>query len=57
MDCIVVSFRGSLTSLLTLDVTIKNQTSPLMVALSKTTASLALSFSGDLKKVHYPTLT
>ena len=59
MDCSTLGTneKAQLLSLLTLDVTIKNQTSPLMVALSKTTASLALNFSGELKKVHYPTLT
>lgn len=38
----------------TLDVTIAGKRSPLMVALSQTTASLYKCFSGELRKVVYP---
>ncbi|MFA5834780.1 MAG: type II CRISPR-associated endonuclease Cas1 [Bacteroidota bacterium] len=41
-------------SVLTLDVTINESTSPLMVALSQTTASLAECFAGERKTIKYP---
>ncbi len=39
----------------TLDVIINGKRSPLMVAVSQTTASLYKCFSGDLRKIAYPT--
>lgn len=48
--------KARLLQLLTEDVQMKEQTSPLMVALSKTTASLAQCFEGGRKKIHYPAL-
>ncbi len=41
----------------TLDVIINGKRSPLMVAVSQTTASLYKCFSGELRKIAYPTLS
>lgn len=46
--------KAHLLSLLTEDVSINSQTSPLMVALAKTTASLAKCFEGTQRKILYP---
>ncbi|MBR1652655.1 MAG: type II CRISPR-associated endonuclease Cas1 [Alloprevotella sp.] len=46
--------KARLLSIPTLDVTIGGQRSPLMVAATTTTASLAKCFSGELRKVSYP---
>ncbi len=43
-----------LLTVLTLDVSINNSISPLMVALSQTTASLAECFAGERKTIKYP---
>ncbi|MFW5778233.1 MAG: type II CRISPR-associated endonuclease Cas1 [Bacteroidota bacterium] len=40
----------------TLDVKIKNATSPLMVGMQRTTASLMECFEGNMKKINYPEL-
>jgi len=48
--------KAKLLTLLTLDTELNGQTSPLMVALSKTTASLAKCFEGTIRKIHYPEL-
>ncbi len=41
----------------TIDVEIENESSPLFVAVQKTTASLAKFYSGETKKLAYPVLT
>lgn len=48
--------KTKLLSILTVDTMLKDQTSPLMVALSKTTASLAKCFDGSMRKISYPVL-
>jgi len=42
--------------LLTTDIVLENTTRPLMLGLSQTTASLSRCFSGEQKKLSYPTL-
>lgn len=58
MDCsdLGKSEKQELLKLLTLDVHIDQQTSPLMLGLAKTTASLAKCFEGSSKKIKYPEL-
>lgn len=46
--------KAKLLTLLTMDTKMNGQASPLMVALSKTTASLAKCFEGTSRKIHYP---
>ena len=46
--------KGSLLTLPTMDVIINDQRSPLMIAASTTTASLAKCYSGELRKISYP---
>lgn len=48
--------KAKLLSLLTLDVKIGEQTSPLMIALAKSTSSLAKCFEGSSRKINYPEL-
>lgn len=48
------SIKARLLSIPVIDVSINNQRSPLMVAVSQTTASLAKCFMGDLRKISYP---
>lgn len=48
------SAKLRLLSIPVLDVEIDGHTSPLMVAVSTTTASLAKCFGGDLRKIVYP---
>jgi CRISP-associated protein Cas1 len=58
-DCPEVLEKQHKTKLLTiptLDIFIKKQTRPLMVGLQDTTASLAKCFSGELKKIIYPSI-
>ncbi|CAG4992780.1 hypothetical protein DYBT9275_01035 [Dyadobacter sp. CECT 9275] len=38
------------------DITIDNQTSPLMVDLQRTTALLVKCYEGSLRKISYPTI-
>jgi CRISP-associated protein Cas1 len=47
-------FKAQLLTIPVLDVIINQQTSPLMIALQQTTASLAKCFLGELRKVSYP---
>ncbi len=56
LDCLELGKpeKAELLSLLTTDVLMQGQKSPLMVALSKTTSSLAKCFEGELNKIHYP---
>ena len=46
--------KRSLLTIPTLEVRINGQRSPLMVAASQTTASLARCFSGEIRKLTYP---
>jgi len=46
--------KKELLSVLTVDVLIQEQRSPLMVALSKTSSSLAKCFEGEINKIQYP---
>jgi CRISPR-associated protein Cas1 len=57
MDCLELgkTEKAALLKILTKDVIINEQTSPLMVALSKTTASLAKCFEGTKRNILYPT--
>ncbi len=48
--------KTSLLIIPTLDVTIKGKRSPLMIAATQTTASLAKCYSGELRKIEYPEL-
>lgn len=47
--------KAKLLSIPVLDVTISGKRSPLMIAVSQTTASLAKCFEGEMRKICYPT--
>jgi CRISP-associated protein Cas1 len=51
------ALKTRLLSIPTIDVTIKNERSPLMVAMSITTASLQRCFEGKTRKIIYPNFT
>lgn len=51
---ITTSIKTKLLGIPVLDVIINGQRSPLMIAVSQTTASLAKCFSGEIRKVFYP---
>ena len=53
---VTTEIKRSLLSIPTLEVRINGQRSPLMVAASQTTASLARCFSGECRKLSYPEL-
>ncbi len=53
---LTTEIKLKLVSILTVDVKLAGQTRPLMVALSNTTASLSKCFSGERKKIIYPTI-
>lgn len=55
-DCsnLTTDIKRQLLSIPVIDVTIKGQKRPLMIAASQTTASLYKCFSGELRKVDYP---
>ena len=46
--------KALLLTIPTLDVVINGKRSPLMIAASQTTASLARCFAGEIRRVHYP---
>lgn len=46
--------KSQLLTIPTLDVVINNKRSPLMIAASQTTASLARCFSGEIRRMYYP---
>ena len=46
--------KSQLLTIPVIDVTIQNKSSPLMIAVSQTTASLYKCFAGELRKIHYP---
>lgn len=50
------SIKTKLLSIASQDILIDKQTSPLMVGLQKTTASLAKCFEGSIRKISYPIL-
>ena len=49
--------KGQLLNILVLDVIINNKRSPLMIAVQKTTASLAQCFMGEVRRIKYPTFS
>ena len=53
-DEINTEIKRDLLTIPTLEVVIGGQRSPLMVAVSSTTASLAKCYSGELRKIAYP---
>lgn len=53
---ITTDIKRNLLTIPTLDVVIGGQRSPLMVAVSQTTASLARCFAGEARKITYPVL-
>ena len=53
-DEITTDIKRDLLTIPTLEVVIGGQRSPLMVAVSSTTASVAKCYSGDLRKIAYP---
>lgn len=48
--------KSELLTIPTLDVVVKGKRSPLMVAASQTTASLAKCFEGEIRKIDYPVM-
>jgi CRISPR-associated protein Cas1 len=50
------SIKKQLLSIGTVDVVIDDKSSPLMVAMQRTTASLARCFEGEARKILYPTI-
>lgn len=48
--------KAELLTIPTLDVTINGKRSPLMIAASQTTASLARCFIGEIRRISYPTM-
>lgn len=48
--------KAKLLSLPTIDVEIEEQTSPLMIAMQRTTSSLMKCFTGELRKISFPKL-
>jgi CRISPR-associated protein Cas1 len=50
------SIKKELLQIPTLDVEIDGQKSPLMIAVQRTTASLAKCYTGEIRKILYPTL-
>ena len=53
---LTVAFKQELLSIPVLDVTINGQRSPLMIAVGQTTPSLYKCFSGESRKIIYPTI-
>lgn len=53
-EVLTKEWKASLLSIPTLEVKIGGKRSPLMVAVSQTTASLYKCFSGEQRKVSYP---
>lgn len=56
MDDIYIDVKRELLQIPTLDVKIEGKRSPLMVAASVTTSSLAKCYAGELKMLNYPTV-
>lgn len=53
---LTTNIKLEILKLLTIDIIMENTTRPLMLGLSQTTASLSRCFSGEQKKLSYPTL-
>ena len=53
---LTTEIKSRLLTIPILDVTIENRRSPLMIAATRTTASLAACFAGETRKVAYPVL-
>jgi CRISPR-associated protein Cas1 len=53
---VTTAIKSRLLTIPTLEVNISGQRSPLMVAASQTTASLARCFAGEARRITYPTL-
>ena len=53
---LTTNIKLEILKLLTIDIILENTTRPLMLGLSQTTASLSRCFSGEQKKLSYPTL-
>ena len=51
---LTTELKREMLSIPVIDVRINGKRSPLMVAVSQTTASLAKCFSGELRKISYP---
>ena len=56
LDNLNTSLKKQLLQVLTLDVIIEGQRSPLMVGIQRSTASLAKCFLGEQRKINYPEL-
>ena len=54
VDELTTEIKRDLLGIATVDILIKEERSPLMVGLQRTTSSLARCFEGDLKKITYP---
>ncbi|MBP5326488.1 MAG: type II CRISPR-associated endonuclease Cas1 [Bacteroidales bacterium] len=54
-DEITTYIKRQLLTIPTLEVTISGQRSPLMIAVSQTTASLAKCYNGEMRRITYPT--
>lgn len=54
LDELTQDIKAQLLNIPVLDVIINNQRSPLMIAVGQTTASLYKCFSGELRKIKYP---
>jgi CRISPR-associated protein Cas1 len=57
VEALTPELKTQLLKIPALDVEIEEQTSPLLVAMQRTTASLARFYSGESKKIAYPVLT
>lgn len=56
LSTLTTEIKGKLLSIPVLDVTINERRSPLMIAVGMTTASLYKCYSGEIRKIVYPTM-
>jgi CRISPR-associated protein Cas1 len=56
VDIVEKELKAELLEILSSDVGMKNQTRPLMIAITHTTASLAACFAGNKKQIEFPTM-
>jgi CRISPR-associated protein Cas1 len=56
-EVLTIDLKREMLSVPILDVNIEGKRSPLMVAVSQTTSSLAKCFSGEIRKISYPSMT
>ncbi len=54
IDELTIDMKKELLGIATVDILMKDERSPLMVGLQRTTSSLAKCFEGELKKITYP---